>query len=118
MKRRSLSQAIWEMQIKTMITPIRLSKIKNLRMASIVSDGEQWKFWYTTEGSVNQLDLFCQPFPVADKVEVHVAYALNSTPGKYLTKTLPIVHKGHEKRFIAEFSLITKNSQGSKCLLP
>ena len=69
MKRRSLSQAIWEMQIKTMITPIRLSKIKNLRMASIVSDGEQWKFWYTTEGSVNQLDLFCQPFPVADKVE-------------------------------------------------
>lgn len=41
MKRHSLSQAIWEMQIKTMITPIRLSKIKNLRMASIVSDGEQ-----------------------------------------------------------------------------
>ena len=118
MKRCLPSLAMWEMQIKTMITPIRLLKIKSLRMASVVSDGEQWKFWYHTKGSVNRFDLFCQPFPVSIKVEDTSGLCPAILPqGRYLTKTLPYVHEGHRKRFIAELSLIAPNSQEPQCPL-
>ena len=44
MKSCSPSLAIWKMKIKTMITPIRLAKVKSLRMPSTVSEGKQCKF--------------------------------------------------------------------------